>query len=197
MNLERGFKRIVLLLSIIAGIGVSIFWGYNKFSDMMAERYSYLDSCKSLENVRWFWSVWDSNGWRKKVVVKHLLDADTITYPLRRKAIFKRDGNEVDFYSFEVFPGLDESVLDMPPDLLDKTAQQAKSQALANANDPLKGYKQHWNKNFFQIITITIVVGLFFGILAFAFVWIVFFLIRWPVLGLIRWLILGFVDNKK
>ena len=131
------------------------------------------------------------------MVVKYLLDAGTATYPLK-KAIFKKDGNEVDFYSFEVFPGLEKSVLDMPPDLLDKTAQQAKSQAIANANDPLKKYEQqHWNKNLFQIITIAIVVGLFFGILAFAFVWIVFFLIRWPVLGLIRWLVLGFVDNNK
>jgi hypothetical protein len=212
MNLERGFRRIVLLLSIIAGLSIGSFEAYKCYEDHLF----YLSSCKEhyqtearrLDDILWFWSVWDCNGWSggKRVVLKDLLD------PEYSKECFVRDCNgwrcpggierylpiklvakNVSFTRFDVFPGLDYSVVNLPPDILDKTAQQAKNEAIDTIRRELLSSEKKLERvekiNTYQIVTNSLITSLSFGILAFISIWAMFFLVRW--------LILGFIDEKR
>jgi len=181
MNVERGFRRITLLLSIVVGLGIWLISSFIIFSVWEDEHLQYNKCEEDYDNIQWFWSVWDANGWDvgNRSVIQHLLDSKD-AYKL---APFKKRDETIYLKPEQVFPGIKKSVLENPPDFLNWTAQNSKSKALKEAREKVRRHRKWGNKKISEMIALSVVTGLPIGAAGFIVIWLIFFLLRWLVRG--------------
>lgn len=181
MIVERGFRRITLLLSIVVGLGIWLVSSFIIFTILENERFQYNNHVEDYDNIVYFWSVWDANGWSggNRNIIRHLLNSKN-DYS---GASFKRVGKTIHLMPHQVFPGIDESMLDIELDLLDWKVQTAKVKAFKNAQENIQIYARLGSRKFSEIVGISIAVGLPIGIIGFVVIWVIFFLLRWLVRG--------------
>jgi hypothetical protein len=181
MKLERGCRRITLVLSVVIGLWawllcfvlISDGWDYE------CRRYSmYKDD---YENITYFWDVWDANGWSrgKRSVVKNFLESKS----RKSSAPFEIRGETVYLDADDVFPGIYMDMLDLPLDSLDEKAKTAKEKAYKTIEKNIKSHELWGNKRLSEIICLSILASLPAGLIGFLAVWFFFFLLRWLVRG--------------
>ncbi len=176
MNIERGFKRIALILSLVVGIGAWYSVSREKFDywDVMRyQRQDYLAKKKIIESL---WGVWDRGGFEggqgKKMsqrdVVEHLLtDWSRNEFEVEKKWIW--------ISASEFFPGVSQRMLSMTPAQLEAAAQAAKVDAcfIADPESPLA------NRSRPMLMGLSIAFGIPAGTGGFVGVWLSFVLLRW------------------
>jgi len=176
MNIERGVRRIALILSLVAGIGAWYSVSREKFDrwDVMCyHRQDYLAKKKIIE---FLWGVWDSGGFEedqgrkinKREVIEHLL-----TDWSRNE--FEIEGKRVWISASDFFPGVSERMLSMTPAQLDVVAQAAKVDACFIAEP--ESSLVNWSRP--VLMGLGIACGLPSGLGGFLGVWLSFFLLRW------------------
>jgi len=181
LNLRRGFKRITALLSIIIGLGAWSLCSGLLFSIWDYEREQYNEYRDDYQNIAYFWSVWDVNGWSggKKGVVEHLLESENSYYG----APFAVGDKTIHLKAYDVFPGIDKDMLNMPLYVLDEKSQVAKKKAVKAIRNNMEMYEYWGKRTSSHIVLLSIVVGLPAGVIGFSVVWFLFFLLRWLVRG--------------
>ena len=104
MNFKRGFCRIIFVLSLLASLASGIMCFGIVCETWDSEQVAYNDSKNEYEEIGYFWSVWDSDGWvdGKHKIVETLLSQHNIfpEVPPRRKSPlvvlrFQRPGSSV------------------------------------------------------------------------------------------------------
>lgn len=176
MNVERGLKRIALILSLVAGIGVWYSVSHEKFDYWDTIRYQRQDYVAKKKIVEFMWGVWDGDGFEggegrkmsKREVIEHLLTDWS-------HSEFEVEGKSVWIRASDFFPGVSEQMLSMTPPQLDAAAQAAKVDAcfIADPESPLA------NSSRPVLVGLSIACGLPVGVGGFLGVWLLFFLLRW------------------
>jgi hypothetical protein len=190
MNFKRGFRRIIFILSLLVALTAATFCFVIVLSNWEDHCYAYDDSKNNLENVTMFWRVWETDGWivGKYGIVKHLLDSRTQYLDL---AGFDVGDKKVYIKWYDVFPGINETMLSMPLATLDKEAQTAKRQAIEKAKREIARHEYWGTKNTIETIFIGIAAALGVAGLGFLVTWV----IGIAVYKFFEWLILGFRDD--
>jgi len=181
MNLERGFKRITLVLSIVIGLGTWFLCFVFICDSWDRERSIYSRYKKDYDNISYFWEVWDANGWSggKRSIVQHFLDSKDYYY----FAPFEIGGETVYLNGRAVFPGINRDMLDLRLDSLDEKAKTAKEKALKIAKNDLERHELWGNKELPEIVSLSILAALPAGVMVFLIVWFFFLLLRWLIRG--------------
>lgn len=179
MKLERGFRRITLILSILVGVGACFLCFVFIFESWDYERWRYDNYKDDYDNITYFWTVWDANGWDggKRSVVQHFLDSED------NYASFDIRGEKVNLNTYDVFPGIGKEMLDLPLDALDQNAKTAKEKALKKIENNLKAHERWGNKTMPETISLSILASLPAGAIGFLVVWFLFFVLRWLIRG--------------
>jgi hypothetical protein len=197
MNLQRGVKRVTLVVSLVAGLGAWAHCAGAFFDDSCWEREQYLAYKEQYENVKWFWETWDVDGWTrdgnrmtKNDVLRALLDPPwrgvLFTRGNIRDQINPEAGSLIEFTLFarDVVPGMDAAILDLPAVALAEAIGKAREEGLSKRFWPWIEAETFWTKRTRpQLVALSAVVDLPIGIGAFITVWLVFFLMRWIVGG--------------
>jgi hypothetical protein len=179
MNVEHGFRRITLLVSIIIGLAVALLCFVLIGEEVVYERELYNDYKEDSENIVYFWRIWDANGWvaGHKGIVRYLkINPYSALFELR-------DGKTISLNPQDVFPGLDKLTILSPLDEIEKEAQNAKIIAIQRAKNNIEKYAYWGEKKLFGIVLFGVGIALLVGVIGFSLVWLLFFLIRWLVLG--------------
>lgn len=186
MNLKRGFRRIIFVLSLLASLTSAVLCFFAVLDTWDSERVAYDNSINDHENIVAFWRIWDQDGWvaGKKEIVGELLDNGWVR--------FNVDDNKVAcLYTNKVFPGIDKNMLQISLNSLDKYAQTAKKQAIESAKQRVKSHEYWGTKNTIAAIIICIVAAFGVAGLGFLITWI----IGVAIYKFFEWLILGFRDE--
>jgi len=114
MNLESGFKRITLIISIIVGTGTWCLVSKIFFNDWNQKRTEYHKQEDKYNNIIAFWQIWDANVYakNKKEIIISLLTHCEIELNTGDKI--------VSLSTDEIFP------IEFAVDIIDKFAYQRK-----------------------------------------------------------------------
>lgn len=189
MNKERGIRRIILLVSIIVGLGVGFFLCFVVWGELDYGNQYYYEQDENFSNIMSFWFIWKEDGWDKKNVMKYLLTKDkwnkTFHYPKQ----FEISGKTVYLSPSDVFPGINENYASLLLEDLEKKAEVACREAVEVAK------KKRDNSKYTPmplIILYCSISGLAGGAVSFVLVWLVYYILFY----LLKWLALGFADNE-
>jgi hypothetical protein len=188
MNLERGAKRITLVVSMAVGLVAGVYSSISLFDYWYWEREQYLSYERKYENIKWFWKTWDADAWTrdgnkvtKNDVLHTLLDSPWRGIPFTHDDISDRpnveSGSATEFtlYGRDVVPGMNPAMLNLPAAALGEAVQKARKDGLwaAYRNCSTGAYSRP------QFLTFSIIGGFSIGLGAFIAVWLSFFLLRW------------------
>jgi hypothetical protein len=199
MNVQRGAKRITLVVSVMAGLGTWVHSSTALFDHWYWEREQYLAYREKYENIKWFWETWDADAWTrdgnrmaKNDVLHALLDSPWRGMPFTRGDIFDQinpePGSRTDFTlsGCDVMPGIDATMLDLPAAALPEAVQKAREKGLWKALANCRSEETFWTKRIqLQLLVFSIVFGLLPSTGAFIVVWLLFFLFRWISRGFV------------
>jgi hypothetical protein len=178
MNLERGFRRITLVLGIVVGLGAWLLCFAFIFPSWENERSRYSSYKDDYDNIIYFWTVWDANGWSggKRSVVQHFLDSHNYApFEIRHESVYLN--------AEDVFPDIHRDMLNLPLDSLDKKAKTAKEKAFKTIQNKIKSHERWGNKTLAEIICLSILAALPAAVIGFLLVWFLFLVLRWLVRG--------------
>ena len=183
VNLRRGYRRITLLVSIIAALVAWLICVLFVGTIWDEERRLYNADKKNYDGIVWFWHVWDANGWEagKKGITQYLLNKTICDGYAQIDGASDDEGFFVK--AWDVFPGIENIMPDMPLHSLDEQAKAAKEVALERAAKNSKNHERWGNKSLHVIISLSVLAALPTGMVGFVFVWLIYFLVRWLILG--------------
>jgi hypothetical protein len=181
MNLERGVRRITLVVSVVTGLGAWVLSSQTLYDHWCWERQQYLAYKEKHENIDLFWKTWDANGWalygydiNKNGVLRMLAE---VPY---RGMTFTTDATDFTLHGYEVLPGMNAAKFDLPATGLATALQKARRDGRWNALFDYVGAETFWTKRTrTQLLAFSVVGGLAIGSATFATVWLLFFLLRW------------------
>lgn len=215
MNYKRGFKRITLLISIVAALGVGAVSGFLFAEDIEIKNGEH----EKYQGVLDFWEIWEKGGTETDTSSGKLVAFEDIpatgTTELRsdwrcnkkevvekltkyRGSWFTINGKSVYLEPRDVFIGADKSYVNLSLEELEEKAKGASPVATSNARFWVEHYKY---TPIYLIILYSILAGLAGGAGSFVSVWlayyILFYFLKWPVFYLFRWLALGFREDEQ
>lgn len=183
MNVERGVKRITLVVSMVVGLGAWIYSSISLFEYWYWEREQYLSYEKKYEDIKWFWETWDADAWTRD---GNKMTRDDVLYalldsPWRAMCFVRQIDPELDFRTevllsgHDVLPGTNASMLQLPTAAFAEAVQKARKDGLwaAYGNCSTGAYSRP------QFLAFSIIGGFSIGLGAFVAVWLSFFLLRW------------------
>lgn len=185
MNWDRGFKRLTLFISIVAGLQALLFFTGIWFDEF---EYTHTRSQSLIEeknDIELFWEVWNTTGWvhnikepmsvpaKKSEIVKYLLDD-----PYSAKN-FERESGDINVHPYKVWPDINAGLLKLSEKDLEIAAQSARKKALTNIKKSV-----FWGRRTDgEVICLSIAAALPFALVAYILVWLIYHLLRWFVLG--------------
>jgi len=173
LNIRRGFRRITILLSIVAWLICSLFVA----AGWEEERVRYNVARKKHKQVVYFWRVWDANNWKagNQGIIEGLLKERFITFDMNGETAFLKD--------YEVFPGIHKDMLTMTKHSLDENSKAAKDLALERAFEKIKDHERWGSKSIPVIICLSVLAALPAGVISFIVFCFIYFIVRWLILG--------------
>lgn len=187
MNMQRGTKRITLVVSVLAGLGVWVSFSKACLDDWHYEREQYLRYCDKHENLKWFWEAWDADGWTadgntmsKNDVLRYLLEIPSFHRRFTRANVEPDSSTEILLSASEVLPGMDLAMVDLPPVALADAVQEAREEGLSTAGFNRWREETFWTRRTdLQLLALSVAFGFLPSTAAFLVVWLLFFLLRW------------------
>jgi len=216
MNIERGLKRIVFLISIVVALGVGVYVGVYVAGDMKGDNEEH----ERYQCIIDFWEIWEKGGtvtstvsgkvrafedipatgttelrsdWKcnKKEVVKKLTKSNGSWFIINGKSVYLKP--------YEVFSGADKSYVDLSLEELEEKAKVASEWAILDAKRFMDSFYKYTPTSL--IILYSSLAGLGCGVSSFIAVWIAFYVLmyflKWVVFPLFKWPALGFCEDKK
>ncbi|MCK4753516.1 MAG: hypothetical protein KAS75_08710 [Planctomycetes bacterium] len=197
MNLKRGFRRAIFVLSLLIALITAVLAFVATYDTCDYNRRMYYEYKNDYENITMFWINWDTDGWDvgQRAVVRHLLNSRT-EYG---GAEFVFGDKTVTLHCWDVFPGINEVMLSMPLDVLNKEAQTAKENALKRIEENLKSYDSWGKITFSGVILLAILAALGGAIAGYLGIWVLWFggiaIYKFVISKFIKWLVQGFRDD--
>ncbi|NIP26860.1 MAG: hypothetical protein GWO38_24330 [Phycisphaerae bacterium] len=168
MYVQRGFRIITYLVSLVFGLMVFLFCFFLLIDRFKYEQSQYNDLKEEYDSIVYFWKVWDANEDLHRHAIHSLLDSDKgAGVPL-----INDNGETVYVKADKVFPGVHEDMLDMSSFDLDVKAKAAKQKAIQQAGK--KVVKP-------VIVDWFLALSLGAGAIGISLIWLLFFIIRWLV----------------
>lgn len=175
MNVERGFRRVTLIVSVVVGIGAWHSIAFEVFDRWEALRSEYEGRVAKADIATRFWSRWGRDGF-VDVEGRTITKRDAIRLLLTHYTVSWFDcGKGIWISASDVFPGVNEETLSLPPDTLEEVAQAARTNAcfVADPENPLAKRSRS------LLVVLSIACGIPAGTGAFVGTWLLFFLMRW------------------
>lgn len=192
MNFKRGFRRILFVLSVLIALTIAILYFDETYNTWENNRIEYKKAKENYNDITRFWLIWNSDEWidGKKSVVRLILNSRAEYSP----AGFYFGDKTVYFDWYDIFPGIDKNMLNMPLDILDVEAQKSMQQAYDNAEKEIKHYETLGTKDVTEIIPVSISKALLWGIIGGSCTFVVSWFGGLMICRFVQWLIAGFRD---
>lgn len=186
MNFERGFRRIIILLSIVIALTVWFWFSALRFKN--AKQYQ-MELKQEAEEYRCFWDCWEADnflGSKKRIITDFLRD------PEEAKMVGVDNGNDIKairLYPNIVFPGIEQlrvhfdtlggqltpGILRISDSALEEAAQVARANCLALEPN----FSTYFIRSKKEMITRSILEGIPVAVGAFIAVWLLFLIFKW------------------
>jgi hypothetical protein len=194
MNLQRGAKRITLVVSVVAGLVAWVYSSIALFDHWYWEREQYLAYKEKYENLKWFWETWDADAWTRggNSMTKNDVLRALLGLPLYGMRFTRQIDPELDFRiqfrlsGCDVLPGMNLAMLDLPAAALAEAVRKARVRGSNNARFDYVCAGTFWAKRTRpQLLLISVMSGSAIGSAASITIWVLFFLLRWIGCGFV------------
>jgi hypothetical protein len=193
MNLRRGLKRITFILSLLVALIAAALGFVGVFDTWNHECNKYNIYKNNYEDITNFWLVWDEDGW---VDGKYKIISDLLNSP-PPYVRFRIGDKEVVIEQDDVFPGINEEMLHMSLDVLDKKAQTAKEIAILIAKNEMQQYEWWGKKGTDEAVLLSVLTALGCAAIGYLGTWVIIWFGGIVIYKFIRWLISGFHEDEK
>jgi hypothetical protein len=195
MNVKRGFRRIIFILSTIVAALTAFFCFFTVFNTLVAQQNAYNYSSEEYKNITEFWRVWDQDGWSsgKYQVIRSLLD-ETSEYV---GTSFYLNGKQIKTSPQDIFPGVNRAMVYISISELNKEAQVAKQKAIENITNKVKSYEYWGTKSRNELILVSVAAALAGVVLGYAGAWVIFWFGGLAVCRFFAWMAHGFNEGAS
>ena len=186
MNLKRGLRRILLVLTSLCSLAIFTFTTNDQIQYREDQRSGYATAKIDFDAITKFWVAWDKLEYDQKIAcIKYLLD----------NCYSKIDLYNVKLYPSDVFPWLKAEMLSMSFEKLEEEAQLAKEYALSKKSKYIQEREFWANQTKSSVILQSLLEGLLVASIAFLCIWIVFWYGGLLLCKFVRWIVIGFHDE--